>query len=294
MKFIRPILFILSKKVWDFKLSFIWVIFFSFYSSKVSASQEAIVTSPRAIIFSDQEMSSPIGFISQGKKIKIGDTARNKAQVYPIVVSGKIAYIRTRDVSTEMLSLDSGNLTAERFKEAARSGKRSKFVPSYYFFNAIIGRDNQNGQVKDKDSLLWNGIGLKGEELLKKVYDFQLIMNFMQTTFKDETFRALEIGVGGSYRLIDVKKFLARIEAQALAIPYSSYALGSEFRVNGQGFSAGAGLNLGVHFKDHWGLEFYGGPYYTKLFGFNVPSPYSSTSPSFIGIKAGVGLNFMF
>lgn len=276
------------------RTAFIILLVISFHSSKIFAAQDAIVSSQKAIIFSDQEMSSPIGFISQGKKIKIGEIPRNKAQVYPIVVSGKIAYIRAKDVSTEKASMDSGNLTAERFKEATRSTPHSKIVPSYYFFNSVIKRDTQNGRVKNKDALLWNGVGLKGEELLKKVYDFQLIMNYMQTTYKDETFRALEIGLGGTYRLMDFRKFLARIEAHALAIPYSAYALGSEFRVNGQGFSAGLGLNLGIHFKDHWGLEFYGGPYYTKLLGFSVPSPYSSTSPSFFGIRTGVGLNYMF
>src|SRR5687768_7328928 len=71
------------------------------------ASQEAIVTADQAVIYADEQMKSPLGYVKRGKKIKVGEVARNRAQVYPIIVSGKIGYIRVLDVSTERDALDS-------------------------------------------------------------------------------------------------------------------------------------------------------------------------------------------
>ena len=140
-----------------------------FFCPKLWASQDAIVTADRAIIYSDREMTSPIGYIRKGKKISVGEIPRNLAQVYPVVVSGKIAYIRVMDVTTEKESMDSSRLVAERFKKTTLKVKRSKFVASYFLFNSQITLDKENAQLMDKDSVAWNGVSLKGEVDRKSV-----------------------------------------------------------------------------------------------------------------------------
>jgi hypothetical protein len=278
-----------------FSFKYFGLFFISFLlCHKLQAAQDAMVSSERAVIYSDQAMSSPIGFISYGKKITIGEIPRNKSQVYPIIVSGKVAYIRAADVTTQKESMSSVKLTAERFKQNANPAPRSKLVPSYFYYDSQINLNHKNGQVSDKDSMTWHGLGLKGEVLVSKAIDFQIISQYLQSTMKDETYHAVEFGFGGAYRFIDWRRFLARLEAQILAVPFSSYALKNKFRMNGYGYSAGAGLNVGFLLGKSWGLELSGGLYYMKLMGFNVPSPYTSISPSFMGKRIGVGLNFNF
>jgi hypothetical protein len=258
------------------------------------ASQDAMVLSDKAVIYSDPEMTSPIGFVSRGKKLIIGEISRNKAQVYPIIVSGKIAYIKVIDVSTEKESMDSNRLTAERFQKATRQIPESKFVASYYSFASHITLSKQNGEAKDQDSFFWNGASLKGEILAGKRLDIQIISNYMQSAVDDETFRVIELGLGGALRLIDLRRFMARIEAQILAVPFSNYELGHEFRIKSFGYSTGATLNLTFLFKNNWGLEVFGGPYYTRLLAFDVPEPYADFSASFIGVRGGLGLNYTY
>lgn len=266
----------------------------SFLCPQLWAAQEAMVLVDKALIYSDQQTTSPVGYVTRGKKILVGDIARNKGRVYPIVVSGKIAYIKVLDVTTEKESMDSTRLTAERFQNITSDVPQSKFLFSYFTFASKINLSQVNGELKDKDSLTWHGLSLKGEVLAKKRLDMGLVTNFMSTQFEEEMFRVFEFGLTTSYRLIDKKRFLARLEGQALAIPFSTYSLGEDFRVKSFGYSVGGGLNLNFLFNKNWGLETGAGAYYTKLLGFDAPDPFGDFSTSFIGLRANVGLNYTY
>jgi hypothetical protein len=248
----------------------------------------------RALIYSDQEMTSAIGYVSRGKKLVVGEIPRNRAQVYPIIVSGKIAYIRVLDVTTEKESMDTNRLVAERFQQTAQSEYKSKLAFAYYAFSSQISIKEQNSEIADKDILLWNGLSFRGEVLIKNSFDLQVIANYMGTSVKKEIFRAMELGFGAAYRLIDKRKFLARVEVQLLAIPYSSYSVGKDVQVNSYGYTAGAGLNLTYLFNQHWGAELTGGVYQTNLLTFDTPAPYKSISPSFVGNRLGLGINYTY
>ena len=248
----------------------------------------------KAIIFSDRQMSSPVGYVSRGKKIMVGEVPRNKNQVFPIVVAGKIAYIRSIDISTEKESIDSKNLTAERFKEVANKLPETKVVFSYFNFVSSIAVNNKNDKITDGDQLIWQGIGLKAEALVNKKYDFQLMSHYLGTGVGKEGFRAVEVGLGGTYRLIQSKKFLMRFEGSLLYVPYATYSYGSDFRVNSHGYSSGVGLNTTLLFTEHLGLEAFGSFNYIKLASFQVPEPYKDIAPAFVGYRFGLGLNYTF
>jgi hypothetical protein len=274
--------------------SFYLIFSLIFWCPLLWASQDAIVITERAVVYADREMTSPIGYINRGKKIVVGEVARNKAQVYPIIVSGKLAYIRVLDISTEKESMDSTRLTAERFQKATSVIHESKFVGSYYSFFSKIQQSKQNGKIKDNDALFWNGASLKGEILVKRRLDIQIIANYMGTQAKEETYKVFEFGAGAALRLLDHRRFLARLEGQFLAVPFSSYELGGEYRVRSFGFTTGGGLNLSWFFDKNWAMEVTGGLYYTKLLAFDSPDPYADFSASFVGARTGIGLNYTY
>ncbi len=60
--------------------------------------QIAFIKESRALIYADPEMKIPIGYLSKGKKIQVGDVKRNNGQVYPLVLSGKIVFIKVGDL----------------------------------------------------------------------------------------------------------------------------------------------------------------------------------------------------
>lgn len=258
------------------------------------ASQDALVMVERAVIYADESMSAPIGYIKKGKRIKVGDIPRNKAQVYPIIVSGRVAYIKVLDVSTEKESVESDRLVAERFQKVTTQKFKSYVSASGLIFSSQIGLDAQNDQLADKDAFTWTGISLRGGVMTSSRWEFEFLINYLTGEEGDEGFRAVEIGMGGALRIFEKSRFIARIHAELLAIPYASYSLGELFRINGSGYSTGAGVSVSYQFTEHWGLSAYGGLHYMKLMSFEPPSPYKAIEPSFVGNRLGIGANYLF
>jgi hypothetical protein len=68
------------------------------WSSIAMASQMAFIRPERAIIYADLSQKAPIGFLRQGKSVKVGALPLFNNTVYPIIVKGKLAYIKVEDV----------------------------------------------------------------------------------------------------------------------------------------------------------------------------------------------------
>lgn len=265
------------------------------YAGIAEASQTAVVVSPKAIIYADQQMSAPVGYISRGKKIRVGNIPRNKAQVYPVIVAGKVAYIKVSDVSTEMVSLDSKKLVAERFRERSEKSQTKNFYNlSYMLYNSQIRFENEPGKIQNNDSVSFSGINIRGGRLISPRWDFQLNLNYLRSGDSSERFTFVEFGPSFGLRLIESKRFILKWVSDLWGIPWGSYELGSLFRINGYGFSAGTGLTANYRFGNHFGLSLGFGYHYTQIFGLDLPNPYEKISPTFSGARALAGVSYYY
>lgn len=259
------------------------------------ASQTAIVTVEKAVIYADEEMTSSVGYVARGKKVKVADLARNKAQVYPIVVSGKIAYIRVSDISTQKENVEATRLVAERFQKNANEDRvKSSVTMAYFNYSSQMSIDETNGGIEDKDPMDWSGFSLRAHGLVERKWELQIVGNYLTTPEDDEQFKAVEAGLGVGYRFLELGRLSIRIDGQFLVIPWASYSHTRLFRVTGQGFSSGAGLSLNFRLTDHWGLDAFSSMYYTSISGFEPPDPFKAIDPVFMGTRSGVGLNYTF
>lgn len=84
--------------------------------AQLLAAQIAVVTSPKAVIFSDQRLTTPIGYVSYGKKISVGDIEKKDGTILPIVISGRVAYIQIKDINIRKVGAASG-ADARKIKE---------------------------------------------------------------------------------------------------------------------------------------------------------------------------------
>lgn len=263
------------------------------------AAQEAIVIAERAVIYSDRTMSSPVGYVSRGKKVTVGEIPRNRSQVYPIIVSGKIAYIRVVDISTEIESLDSNRLVAERFLRASKRKKDTHYAASLFTYPSQASIDGESGPFT------WNGVQILGATRAPDSrLDLGVILSYAEGKEDLETLRMFGIGADASFRIYNGERFVFRWQNQVQGVPFATYSFGDLARVNGYGFTVGSGLNANWVFGDHWGLEIYGGFQYTKLFGFELPDPRLAGSatpppditlnPSFLGSRLGAGLSYRY
>ena len=258
------------------------------------AAQDAMVITDSAVVYSDEKMSSPVGYIRKGRKIRVGDVARNKAQVYPIIVSGKVAYIRVIDVTTEKESVEATNLVAERFQKLTEKKINTNYSASYFTYSSQVTLQNQNDELADNGAVNWQGVGIRGGAEVSGRWDLDILLNYLNSQVSNEAFRMVEFGFGISSRILDFRRFKLRLQGQLLAVPFANYELQDEFRLNSYGYSLGGGLNASYQLGSHWGVEAYGGMYYSRLMAFDVPEPYDEIAPAFVGSRIGVGVNYQF
>lgn len=265
------------------------------FSGIALASQTAVVVSPRAIIYADQQMSAPVGYVSRGKKIRVGEIPRNKSQVYPVIVAGKVAYIKVSDVSTELVSLDSQKLVAERFRErSVKSQSKNFYTFSYMHFNSQINFKNEPGEIKNNDSVAFSGVNIRGGRLISSRWEFQLNLNYLRSGDSDERFSAVEFGPSFGLRLFESKRFILKWVSDLWGIPWGNYELGNLFRINGYGFTAGTGLTGNLRLGERFGLSLGFGYHHTQIFGLDLPNPYEKIRPSFTGARALAGLSYYY
>lgn len=67
-------------------------------SFSAMAIRTAVVNTEKTIVYSDMTLDSPIGYIRGGKTLKVGKKARMKGTIVPIIVSGRVAYVQTKDL----------------------------------------------------------------------------------------------------------------------------------------------------------------------------------------------------
>ncbi len=275
--------------------------FFTFYP-KVWAAQEAIVIADKAVIYADRTMTAPVGYVVRGRKVTIGEIPRNKARLYPIIVSGKIAYIAVTDVSTEIDTLDTNRLVAERFLKAAKSKRQAHYGINAFTFPSQVSLDRSIDELRDKDAFVWNGFQVKGITQTGPQWDLGFVFGYSEGKENIESFRMVEIGPEISYRIYSGRVFVLRWQNQVLGVPFATYSLGTKTRVNGYGLSTGTGINANWIFGEKLGFEVFGGFHYTKLFGFDLPDPANvgttlgrpdiRINPSFIGTRLGLGITY--
>lgn len=75
------------------------------------AAKVATVTTAKAVVFADKELTSPLGYVRFGKKVRVSDNPIGIGDIYAVIVSGRVAYIQAKDlsVSNEIVSETSGH-----------------------------------------------------------------------------------------------------------------------------------------------------------------------------------------
>ena len=91
------------------------------------AAQYAHVKAEKAIIYADQELTSPLGFAARGKKIRVGEIPRKYGTILPVLVSGKVAWIKIEDIQfSELESKQSFTLLEHDFAQAEERDELNK------------------------------------------------------------------------------------------------------------------------------------------------------------------------
>jgi len=61
----------------------------------------ARIISPKAVVYADENMLSPLGYIANGKAIIVGNPRRMNRELVPTIVYGRLAFIEIKDIRYE-------------------------------------------------------------------------------------------------------------------------------------------------------------------------------------------------
>lgn len=68
------------------------------FCSDVFAAQRAVVDVRRAVIYADLNRQSPIGYVTRGKQLLVGNVKRRNKSMLPVMVNGQVAWIKVNDI----------------------------------------------------------------------------------------------------------------------------------------------------------------------------------------------------
>lgn len=72
----------------------------------MSGPHKAKVIVPRAIVYSDESLNSPLGYISSDKLITVGNPRKKNPDLLPMIVYGRVAFIEAKNIQYESESLE--------------------------------------------------------------------------------------------------------------------------------------------------------------------------------------------
>lgn len=266
------------------------------YSAR--AAQWGTVLTEKAVIYADQSMMAPIGFVKKGQKIRVGEVKRSYGKLLPVVVSGKIAYIQVKDINSNAKLLQLRSAT-ERRKEADKKTVEKRVSVLYSGYASFINIDKESsfsGETNAGEVFYFNGGGLRGyTSNLDSNSTWRLTLDYGTTLVSKNEFTILNLVGEYSYNIVQVNNYDLRLYGGLIAVPYAQYSYDDLFTVNGYGAGASAGAEMVFKVLDGLGLHLDAGYSYTKLI-FRLPSQtnINNYQPSFHGAKFSAGLSFAY
>jgi hypothetical protein len=273
-------------------MKFLAILIF-FFSQAVIAARNAVVVSEKAVIWADVARTTPLGYAARGKILRVGEVQRDKNQVLPVMISGKVAYISVEDIS----------FSGTDHKRSMESAAESRFVKNIDVKPELSRRFSLGATqafTTNNDSYLFDsaerindfvGFQLRGD--LARPEDrirFGFIGEVRQATTSNATLRTVSFGLGASWVYLNTAKLKTRLETFLYVIPYANLKEGSLFTLNGYGGGALAQAGLDLIISREWGVEINAGLEAQKLVGFRIPAPFKSYAPTFLGTRVGASL----
>lgn len=151
-------------------------------SELITGPQVARITVPRAIVYSDESMNSPLGYISNDKLITVGNPRKKNPELVPLVVYGRLAFIELKNIHYESESMERQNAKRGAPKEhniddiLIKPEERLSENNSAYFHISEFFAGEQTKNLfetidgESKDNLLGLGVSLIHRQLIGRAF----------------------------------------------------------------------------------------------------------------------------
>jgi hypothetical protein len=269
-----------------------YFISFIFISSSLAA-QWATVTAQKAIIYSDLEMKSPIGFFIKDKKIRIADKTRSGGRLFPTVIRKRIVYIKVDDIviGEKLQLLESAS---KRIKDVQTKENEKRVSLFYNGYASFMSLDKENPFSKESSEgtlFYYNGFGVKGylsNYGSKKTWRVSVESSSTATELNE--FSVISLIPEISYDILKFDNYAFRIFAGVILSPFVQYSYDDLFTVNGYGAGISTGAEMELKFKKSFGFHVDAG-YRVQKYFLELPQGPSSDEDKFNPLFNGVSFS---
>ncbi|MAZ49697.1 MAG: hypothetical protein CME65_14140 [Halobacteriovoraceae bacterium] len=264
-------------------------------NSSVMAAQWAVVTAKKAPVFSDVQMSSVIGFIGQGKRLRVGEVPKNKGRVLPIIVNKKIAYIQVDDIaiSTSKEAIFSATKRIQSKMNEKSDVKKISLVGGLMYANVAFDDTERN---EASYNLAFYDLGIRGYyRNLGEVSGLRSGFVYTQGEREEEKLSSFYIHIDYTLPLISTRFYDMLFFAGGLVSPYVEYEVDSLFDITGYGLGAHSGIDMSFELPGNWSLNVDGSYFLMKTFDLNLPDNAfygKELNPLINGIRTTVGFTY--
>ena len=106
-----------------FRIELILITLFIFVTNSIWAQSNiteprvAKIIVPRAIVYADETLQTPLGYIANGKLIAVGNPRKVNKEIVPTIVSGRLAYVEVSDLEYQEERIEEKNAKIGALKE---------------------------------------------------------------------------------------------------------------------------------------------------------------------------------
>lgn len=264
---------------------------------RAHAAQWATVVVDEATIFSDVQMTSVIGFIRKGKRVRVGEVAKNRGRLLAIIVNKKIAYIQLDDISTIQNSDQIFNAT-ERIKKKMNEKVDEKKI-AIYAGSMLANVDFASTEKNEENyNLLFYNLGVRGYyRKLGEPTGIRAGFEYMYGPKDEETLSWVSFNVDYTWPAVASSGYDLLFFVGGMLVPYAEYEVDSLFAITGNGLGGQVGVDMKFDLPGRWSLNLDGAYFLLKLFEIDLPDNafYGRTlNPLINGLKTTAAFTYDF
>jgi hypothetical protein len=251
--------------------------------------QHAIVNNGETLVYSDLFTTAPIGRLRRGKKIKIGKTTKNRGQIYPIVVSGRIAYVKASDLL--IISSDSIELPVGHDSIVGLDLKKKSLIFSVQQYQTSWRTGAYDTTAPGQESS-FSGMSLSYQYKQKSQYFYRIGYEQLSASGNNEELFIPSVTYTPVYRFWSGNKAKFNAGLSLAFSPFATYEVSPFFKLDGFAYSITPFIEHNYFFAENQFLLIHLGFRQMNLTEFAMPSIYQAFNPSFNGWQFNVAMGF--
>lgn len=227
-----------------------------FLSVEALAARWAVVGVSRAKIYSDVKMTKVIGYVGKGKKVRVGEKAKNNGLLLPMLLKNRVVYIEVSSLSEQTdKEKQSLKTVAKRYLDKINQKKEIRRVGVYTgLFYGLLFRNDFSDELGQ--NLIFTSFGLRGYyRSLEEFKGYRITTEYMSAE-KDEAQLSIPL-LEFSFLLKQVSydKYKFDLYFGPLMTPYVEYVQGEDFKITGQALGAIVSAELKRKLKENYTLH---------------------------------------